>query len=115
MILFTNLKNVWGISCRGFLISFSAFTKGLQRLLAYSCFGFVIFLIALTGINCGSDNKKQTYGSPPPDDIPLPTKPTLRATARDGIVHLFWNRLEDTSSYRVYMNETNTCGDVRQQ
>ena len=120
-MIFTNLMSLWKISYRVFLsfasywpgvieklfsfmgrnkFSITGFNRSLQRLLAYSCFGLVIFLIALMGANCGGED-----GPIVKNGDKLPAKPTLRAQAGDSTVNLSWDKLQNATSYRVYMNE----------
>ena len=68
--------------------------------------GLGMLFVALMGTNCGSSGSQGEDKKDPVEVEPdLPAKPTLRAQGRNHKVDLFWDKLEDATSYMVYMNE----------
>ena len=82
--------------------SFSGLNKSMQRALAYGCLGLGILFTALIGVNCGGED---TIIGERSKEAEVPAKPTLTAQAGDENVSLFWNRLQNATSYMVYMND----------
>ena len=129
-MIFTNLMSLWETSykslsvvpCRvqvvGYLckmtrrlVSYAKANKVFQRIVAYVRLLSGALLISLLGIGCGGSN--DTSVLPKLDDdtsvLPKPAKVTgLEAKGGDEKVDLFWDKMQNATSYMVYMDDEDT-------